>query len=181
MLKAVITNDTITKRLEEMKRKSNNGSEELFKQIADDMHNDIIRNFEREQDPNGKRWRPLKPDTLALPPKDKLLRATKRKKLQNTGRLKKSIEPSYTANSASVGTSSNYAMAHQYGSSHEIRANNAKYLKFYTTKGWQFRKAVFVNIPARPFIGITKRRYKRYLKRIMDFFIEWKGVTKWKK
>ncbi len=46
MLKALITHDTITKRLEQMKRKSNNASKLLFKQIAKEMHNDIMRNFE---------------------------------------------------------------------------------------------------------------------------------------
>ena len=174
MYKTIIKIDTITKRLNGIERKIGKGSKVIFDEIATSLHKDVIKNFEREQDPNGKKWQPLKPDTLAVPPKKgkRKKTATKRKILHDKGRLKKSIRKKSTKDSASVSTSVNYAMAHQYGSSHDITATNAKYLKFYTTKGVQFRKAVFVNIPARPFIGIIKRRYKRYLKRIMDFFIE---------
>ena len=172
MYKTVIKIDTITKRLDGIERKIGKGSKVIFDEIATSLHKDVIKNFEREQDPNGKRWKALKPDTLALPPKDKRKKATNRKILHDTGRLKRSIRKKSTKDSASVSTSVNYAMAHQYGSRHEIRARNAKYLKFYTASGWKLKKSVFVNIPARPFIGISKRRYKRYLKRIMDFFIE---------
>ena len=56
-----------------------------------------------------------------------------------------------------VGTNSIYAATHQFGDPHRvIRAKKKKNLKFKINGQWVSKKNVVVNIPARPFLGISE-------------------------
>ncbi|WP_295756039.1 phage virion morphogenesis protein [Undibacterium sp.] len=76
--------------------------------------------------------------------------------LQDTGRLRDSIVPSHTGDSASIGTNVVYAAIHQFGGqtkAHVIRPKNKKALAF----GGRVVKKVNhpgSKIPARPFLPI---------------------------
>ena len=54
-----------------------------------------------------------------------------------------------------VGTNDIRAATHQFGDKRTIRAKNKPYLTFKIGKQWKRAVSVKVNIPARPFLGIS--------------------------
>ena len=92
--------------------------------------------FERGEAPDGSKWP-----------------ASKRggQTLMDTGRLKNSIGYEASPALVVVGTSAEYAATHQFGA--HIEAKNAKTLKFKVNGKWVSKKSV--DIPARPFIGLS--------------------------
>ncbi|MFR1008017.1 MAG: phage virion morphogenesis protein [Ruminococcus sp.] len=76
--------------------------------------------------------------------------------LTMTGQLKSSINARATEEGAEVGTNLVYAATHQFGASGRvIRAKNKPYLAFEYHGRTIRKKQVTVNIPARPFLGIS--------------------------
>ena len=75
----------------------------------------------------------------------------------NRANLRNSIHTEYDATGMAVGTNSIYAATHQFGDPHRvIRAKKKKRLKFQVNGQWVSPKKVAVNIPARPFLGISE-------------------------
>ncbi len=97
--------------------------------------------FERTQSPDGKKWAPLSPVTLA-----RRRGSNSAKPLQDTGRLVNSITASHGKDYAQTGTNVIYAAIQQFGA-----------------KKGQFRSSPPVpwgNIPARPFFGLSENHKK---------------------
>ena len=71
------------------------------------------------------------------------------------------VSVSVSATGAAVGTNTIYAATHQFGAEDRtIRAKKGKYLRFQTGNGWVTVEKVTVNIPARPFLGISEEDQK---------------------
>ena len=101
--------------------------------IAEALRSGTIERFEGEKSPEGAAW------TLTM-----------------TGQLKGSINARATEEGAEVGTNLVYAATHQFGASGRvIRAKNKPYLAFEYHGRTIRKKQVTVNIPARPFLGIS--------------------------
>lgn len=91
--------------------------------------------FERGEAPDGSKWK-----------------ASQRggQTLVDTARLKNSIGYEASPDMVAVGTSVEYAAAHQFGATIEAKGKN---LKFKVGGKWVSKKSV--TIPPRPFIGIS--------------------------
>ncbi len=111
--------------------------------------------FKAETDPDGKKWKPLSPITLAEKKGAGILR--------ESGNL--SNKTAYNINSDGVefGSAEIYARLHQFGG--VIRPKTKKILK---TKGGRFLRQA--TIPARPWLGVSKQN-EDYLLAKTEHFI----------
>ena len=94
--------------------------------------------------------------------------------LQASGRLRNSITPSSTNDTAVVGTNVEYAAIHNFGgktSPHLIRPKKGKALKF----GGRFAKQVNhpgSNIPARPFMTLQPEDEKALSDAVAEYLVQ---------
>ena len=95
---------------QEMKNLESKSTKQLMAHIANTLHVFTSQAFEKETSPFGEKWKELAPSTLK---KSKGLK----KKLVDKGKLSNSIQTSYTATKASIGTNVVYARIHQFGGS----------------------------------------------------------------
>lgn len=100
-----------------------------------------IERFDREQAPDGSKWKP-----------SHRARAEGGKTLTDSARLKQSITHNASATRVEVGTNVIYAAVHQFGA--KISAKSKKGLAF-TLPGVGLVFAKSVTIPARPFLGMS--------------------------
>lgn len=111
--------------------------------------------FKSETAPDGKKWKSLHPVTLA----------SKRGKciLRESGQLANTLAYQATENSVVFGSNLPYARLHQFGG--VIKPKQKKILK---TKGGVFLRQA--NIPARPWLGVSKQN-EDYLLAKTEHFI----------
>lgn len=126
--------------------------------------------FVTETDPQGKRWAPLALTTV-------MMRGGSGPILQVSRRLRSSISYQVAGHVLRLGPNAPpYDTVHQFGSTHEIRAKNAKALKVPVVSaggfGFAFLKAVIVSVPARPYIGFGPKDEEA----TRDAVEEWLGV-----
>ena len=128
--------------------------------IAEGLRTSTVERFGSEESPEGTKWRPS-------------IRATKSggKTLTKSAALKTSIKSKADSTGAAVGTNLVYAATHQFGDERTIRAKNGRYLKFQIGEKWVSVPSVRVNIPARPFLGISEAD-KEEIKDILDEVFE---------
>lgn len=130
--------------------------------------------FGSQTDPQGRAWAPLSLSTI-------LQRGGSGHILQVTGRLRGSISYNVSGNVLRIGANAPpYDTVHQFGSTHEIRAKNAKALRVPVVgaggAGFAFLKAVIVTVPARPYIGFGPRDEQATRDAIEDWLaIDWGG------
>ncbi len=137
------------------------------------MQSETQKRFDTGKDPDGNKWKPLSENTIAS--RKKFNKGTKI--LNNTGALKRSIRRSSGVEYGRVFTNCPYGLTHQYGDKNRVikpikrddPTKNAKHLKFYTANGWRKAESTKVTIPARPFMGISEKQRKKYLKMIYKF------------
>lgn len=139
-----------------------------MEEIGSSLTTSTSLRFERQQDPQGRPWKPLAKSTL------------RRKKdgaaliLHESGRLKQSVTHRATTTEVEIGTNLVYAAAHQLGAAIERHAYAAQ-VRLRKVKGeggrtlWRFasrrhrkvevRRAVIgdhvIKLPARPFLGVS--------------------------
>lgn len=113
--------------------------------IAEGLRTSTQERFRSGTDPDGSRWKPSERE-----------RSGKGKTLIRTNALSTSIRAKADATGAAVGTNKIYAATHQFGDERTIRAKNGKYLKFKVGGRFVSVSSVRVNIPARPFLGISQ-------------------------
>lgn len=114
--------------------------------IAEAMRSGTLERFEETKTPDGAAW-------------SRSIRASENGgvTLTMSGALKGSIHARATEEGAEVGTNLIYAATHQFGDSgRTIRAKNKPYLAFSYHGSTIRKKQVTVNIPARPFLGISE-------------------------
>lgn len=128
--------------------------------IAEGLRTSTVERFGSEESPEGTKWKPS-------------IRATQKggKTLTKSTALKTSIKAKADSTSAAVGTNLVYAATHQFGDERTIRAKKSKYLKFQVGGKWVSVPSVRVNIPARPFLGISEAD-KEEIKAILDEVFE---------
>jgi phage virion morphogenesis protein len=130
------------------------------RQVGEALVSSTIRRFNEQRDPEGKPWQPLAAATVlgGLSSKSYTKRGRLRKsaerKLQNrkilidSARLRNSISSTARGSSVAVGTNVEHARIHQFG-------------------GDAGRKTARVNVPARPFLGVSADD-RREIRRIVD-------------
>ena len=113
----------------------------------------IRERFNKEQTPDGQKWKPLAPATIRK--RKKRHKRGNMKILQDTGELRKSVAYEAGNNYVKVGSVLKYARIHQFGGTIHFR-----------------KKKGSVTIPARPFLGVTDKEkqhitsmFRQYLKR----------------
>lgn len=119
--------------------------------IGEGLLNNTHDRFDSQTDPHGKPWAPLALTTIVQ-------RGGGGHILNVSGRLRGSISYQVSGNVLRIGPNAPpYDAAHQFGSTHEIRAKPGKALKVPMIGaggfGYAFLRAVIVPIPARPYIG----------------------------
>lgn len=123
-------------------RKVADDNSPIWREIGEILHDGVMERFDREQAPDGTAWQ-------------KSWRAKMQggKTLQNTGRLRDSVQMVVQGSSVKIKTNVKYARTMQFGAT--IRAKGGGYLTFKTpTGGWA--KVRSVVIPARPFLGMSR-------------------------
>lgn len=113
--------------------------------IAEGLRTSTLERFRSEESPEGNKWKPS-------------IRAEKQggKTLTKSAGLKNSIQAQADGSGAAVGTNLVYAATHQFGDERTIRAKRGRYLRFRIGDNWVSVPSVRVNIPARPFLGVSK-------------------------
>lgn len=112
---------------------------------AEAVRESTLERFKQSKDPSGKRWKTS-------------IRAaeTGGKTLISAGQLRNSIKSGADTTGFAVGTNVIHAATHQFGASgRTIRAKNAKLLRFRVGGRWVSKREVKVDIPARPFLGLS--------------------------
>lgn len=112
---------------------------------AEGLRTSTLERFRSEESPEGNRWKPS-------------VRAERQggKTLTKSAGLKNSIRAQADSTGAAVGTNLAYAATHQFGDERTVRAKNGRYLRFQIGDRWMSVTSVRVNIPARPFLGISR-------------------------
>lgn len=143
-IKAELSGDTdeLLKRLNRLSQLEIRGA---LNSIAEGLRTSTVERFTEEKSPEGKKWKPS-------------IRAQEEggKTLTKTSRLKTSIRSEVSDRGLAVGTNDIRAATHQFGDERTIRAKNKQYLTFKIGGQWKNVTFVKVNIPARPFLGISK-------------------------
>lgn len=116
-----------------------------IKEIGMTLKESTRERFGKEETPEGSKWRTS-------------VRAQSEGgvTLSDTGLLKNSIRYKAKNGGVAVGTDVIYAKTHQDGFSGVIKAKTSKGLRFRIGNRWINKRSVKVNIPARPFIGISE-------------------------
>lgn len=139
---------TMTGELEELQAKLSGLSDldkaGLNNAIAEALRTGTIDRFEATRSPDGAAW------------KQSVRASGGGMTLTDTGQLKSSINARSTAEGAEVGTNLIYAATHQFGDSGRvIRAKTSRGLRFQHNGRWIRKMQVTVDIPARPFLGVS--------------------------
>lgn len=129
--------------------------------IAEGLRTSTVERFRLEESPEGIKW---KPSIRAMQMSGKTL-------TKSVG-LKNSIQAQADSTGAAVGTNKIYAATHQFGDERTIRAKKGKYLRFQIYGRWVSVPSVRVNIPARPFLGISREDEEEIREMLKEVFEE---------
>ena len=101
--------------------------------LGEGVRESTLERFKEGRAPDGRRWT-----------------------LIDSSQLRNSIQVTADASGFAVGTNAKHAATHQFGDQgRTIRARKAKNLRFQVGGQWVSKKQVKVNIPARPFLGLS--------------------------
>lgn len=133
------------KLLQRLKELSSIRKGDITEEIAEQLRGSTVARFRSTISPDGKRWKPS-------------IRASQEGglTLTHTAQLRNSIRAVSDENGLEVGTNVIYAATHQYGDRRTIRPKKARVLRFRVNGRWVSAKQVTVDIPARPFLGISE-------------------------
>lgn len=148
------------RQLTDVNRKGINAS------IAEAVRESTVERFRTEKGPDGKKWQ-------------QSIRAAQDGgiTLVKSAGLKNSIKSVADASGFAVGTNKIYASTHQLGAKNRritIRAKTSKGLVFQVDGKWIRKKQVTVkvNIPARPFLGLSDEDMQEIKGTLEDYFAE---------
>ena len=111
--------------------------------------------FDKEQSPDGVPWKPVQREG---------------KILSDTGELKKSVQYKADPYGVVIGSKLKYARIHQYGGKITVSPKMRKALHY---KGMHLRKTTqFINIPARPYLGVTQED-KKHIAQMMKIYLNY--------
>lgn len=134
--------------------------------ISEAVRESTLERFRTEKSPEGKKWQ-------------QSIRASKKGgvTLVESAGLKNSIKSVADSSGFAVGTNKIYASTHQLGAKNRritIKAKTSKGLVFQVNGKWIRKKQVNVkvNIPARPFLGLSDDDMQEIKGTIQDYFAE---------
>lgn len=132
------------------------GLRPLMESIGLTLESATIDRFDSETAPDGRRWKPS-------------LRARTEggKTLTERGLLRQSVHSVAGSDNVEVGTNLIYAGVHQTGAT--IRAKTEAGLRFQLPGGLGFRRVMEVEIPARPFLGLSRDDETEVLAQVDDY------------
>lgn len=113
--------------------------------------------FDKEQAPDGTKWQPLSPTTIKL--RMKRHKSGNMKILQDTGELRRSVKYKAFPKYVIIGSNLKYSRIHQFGGtihSKQFRTSKKDYSHYIVKRS--------INIPARPYLGITEQDRQYILK-----------------
>ncbi len=150
--------DSLLKKLEAMADIDKAG---IMAAMAETLRTSTVERFNTQTSPTGDRWTPS-------------VRAGSEggKTLTKSAVLKNSINTQSDNTGAAIGTNTVYAATHQFGHERTIRAKKSGYLRFKISGRWVSVPSVRVNIPARPFLGISKEDENEIKALVDDVFGE---------
>lgn len=114
----------------------------LMEGIGLHLEGATLERFENERGPDGKRWKPSKRAQL-----------DGGKTLSDSTQLRSSIVSEASGDQVAVGSNKIYAGIHQMGGI--IRAKTPKGLVFQLPGGLGYRRVMQVELPARPYLGLS--------------------------
>ena len=127
--------------------------------VGEYMKNRTIKEcFDKEQSPDGQKWKPLSQSRIKQ--RMKRHKSGNMKILQDTGELRRSVRYRAFRNSVIIGSNLKYSKIHQFGGTVQI-SRQGQYKRDYKShkfksKGNSYSYSFKVKIPARPFLGITQ-------------------------
>lgn len=127
--------------------------------LGEVVRDSTVERFKQGKDPQGKRWQAS-------------IRAMQSggKTLVKTAQLRNSIRTKSDASGFAVGTNVKHAATHQFGEQgRTIRAKTSKGLRFMVGGRWVTKKQVKVNIPARPYLGLSDEDMQEIKATVEDF------------
>lgn len=151
-----VTGD-IRKLMEDVSHLENVDTAGAMAAIGEGLRESTIRRFDTSTGPDGKKWK----TSLRV-------REKGGKTLVKTAKMKNSIHTEYDKTGMAVGTNSIKATTHQFGDKGRIiKPKRKKALHFKFNGKWVTKKKVVVNIPARPFLGISEED-EEDIRKILD-------------
>lgn len=126
--------------------------------IAEGLRTSTVERFSKQETPDGTKWEPSIRASGGGTAWDRNTKSIRKggKTLLLSSALRTSIKSEADSTGAAVGTNLVYAATHQFGDERTIRAKKGKYLRFQIGGRWVSVPSVRINIPARPFLGISK-------------------------
>lgn len=116
--------------------------------MSNTLRTSTVKRFEKERSPEGKKWR-----------QSIRARDGNGKTLTDKSRLRNSIRAKSDSGGFAVGTNVVYARRHQFGDSKPMTIRAKKKdgkLRFKVGGRWICKGSVRVQLPARPFLGISE-------------------------
>ena len=127
--------------------------------LAESVRESTLERFKQGRDPDGKRWKTS-------------IRAANEggRTLIQSAQLRNSIHARSDASGFAVGTNVKHAATHQFGEpGRTIRARRKKALRFRINGHWISKKQVHIQIPARPFLGLSDEDMQEIKGTVEDF------------
>lgn len=121
----------------------------MLRAIGVGLAENVRDRIDAGEDPEGNPWQPLTPAYAALKRGPGILREAGMR-----GGLQGSITFDVSGHEVAVGTNKIYGAVHQFGAT--IRAKRAAVLIFRTPDGKAWGAAKEVEIPARPYLGLSR-------------------------
>ena len=127
--------------------------------IGEGVRESTLERFKTSKGPDDKTW------------KTSIRAATEGgRTLVQTAQLRNSIRSKSDASGFAVGTNAKHAATHQFGEQgRTIRARRAKTLRFQVGGRWVSKKKVKINIPARPYLGLSDDDMQEIKATVEDF------------
>lgn len=127
--------------------------------LAEVVRDSTLERFRQGKDPEGRRWKTS-------------IRAANEggRTLIKSAQLRNSIHARSDASGFAVGTNVKHAATHQFGEpGRTIRARRKKALRFRINGHWVSKKQVRIQIPARPFLGLSDEDMQEIKGTVEDF------------
>ncbi len=127
--------------------------------LAEVVRDSTLERFRQGKDPEGRRWKTS-------------IRAANEggRTLIKSAQLRNSIHARSDASGFAVGTNVKHAATHQFGEpGRTIRARRKKALRFRINGHWVSKKQVRIQIPARPFLGLSDEDMQEIKNTVEDF------------
>ncbi len=127
--------------------------------LAEVVRESTLERFRQGRDSEGRRWKTS-------------IRAANEggRTLIKSAQLRNSIHARSDASGFAVGTNVKHAATHQFGEpGRTIRARRKKALRFRINGQWVSKKQVRIQIPARPFLGLSDEDMQEIKHTVEDF------------